>query len=58
MEPARRQAQDTNRLPPFFPLTGRYADYEASEVDTRTTDTWAEIKTYLARLRGNNRAVP
>jgi hypothetical protein len=52
------QAQQTNRRPPFFPLTGRYLDYKWSEVDTRDTDTWAEIKTYLARLRGNNRAVP
>ena len=52
------QARQTNRRPPFFPLTGRYVDYKASEVDPRESDTWAEIKTYLARLRGNNRKVP
>lgn len=51
-------AQQTNRRPPFFPLTGRYVDYKSYDVDPRTTDTWTKIKTYLARLRGNNRAVP
>jgi hypothetical protein len=52
------QAQQTNRRPPFFPLTGRYVDYKWYDVDTREADTWTEIKTYLARLRGNNRKVP
>jgi len=52
------QEQKTNRRPPFFPLTGRYVDYKWTEIDSRDGDTWAEIKTYLARLRGNNRAVP
>jgi hypothetical protein len=52
------QAQQANRRPPFFPLTGRYVDYKASEVDPRTTSTWAMIKTYYSRLRGNNRPVP
>lgn len=52
------QSQATNRRPPFFPLTGRYVDYKAYEADPRTTSTWTMIKTYLARLRGNNRAVP
>ena len=52
------QAQQKNRRPPFFPLTGKYVDYKSYEPDTRDTDTWAEVKTYLARLRGNNRKVP
>jgi hypothetical protein len=52
------QAQQNNRRPPFFPLTGNYLDYKWSEADTRDTDTWAEIKTYVARLRGNLRKVP
>jgi hypothetical protein len=52
------QQQQKNRRPPHFPLTGRYADYKASEVDPRTTSTWAMIKTYYSRLRGNNRPVP
>jgi hypothetical protein len=51
-------AQATNRRPPFFPLTGKYFEYKAYEADPRETDTWTEIKTYLARLRGNNRQVP
>ncbi len=52
------QAQQANRRPPFFPLTGRYEDYKSYEVDPRDANTWAKIKTYLARLRGNGRAVP
>jgi hypothetical protein len=52
------QSQATNRRPPFFPLTGKYMDYKGYEADPRTTSTWTMIKTYLARLRGNNRAVP
>jgi hypothetical protein len=51
-------AQATNRRPPFFPLTGKYVDYKWSEVDPQIASTWTMIKTYLARLRGNNRAVP
>ncbi|MDA1082710.1 MAG: hypothetical protein O2973_13780 [Gemmatimonadetes bacterium] len=52
------QAQKYNRRPPFFPLTGKYVDYKAYEIDPRDTNTWTKIKTYLARLRGNNRQVP
>lgn len=52
------QAQATNRRPPFFPLTGKYVPYKTYETDTRETDTWAKIKTYVARLRGANRSVP
>jgi hypothetical protein len=52
------QEQQTNRRPPFFPLTGRFVDYKSSEVDTRTTSTWTTIKSYYAALRGNNRKVP
>lgn len=52
------QDQQTNRRPPFFPLTGKFVDYKSYDVDPRQTSTWATIKTYLARLRGNNRAVP
>jgi hypothetical protein len=50
--------QQTNRRPPFFPLTGKFIDYRWSDADTRENDTWTEIKAYYARLRGNNRAVP
>lgn len=52
------QAQATNRRPPFFPLTGKYVDYKQYDVDPRQASTWSMVKTYLARLRGNNRAVP
>jgi hypothetical protein len=52
------QAQQTNRRPPHFPLTGRYADYKWYDIDSRGADTWGEVKTYLSRLRGNNRPVP
>ena len=48
----------SNRRPPFFPLTGRYVDYQWLDADPRITSTWTQIKTYLARLRGNNRQVP
>ena len=51
-------AQQTNRHPPFYPLTGKYVGYKWYEADPRYTSTWAQIKTYLATLRGNNRAVP
>ena len=52
------QSQSTNRRPPFFPLTGRYVDYQWLDADPRITSTWAQIKTYYSRLRGNNRKVP
>ncbi len=52
------QAQQPNRRPPFFPLTGRYEPYKLYEVDPREANTWALIKTYVARLRGNVRKVP
>ena len=52
------QVQQPNRRPPYFPLTGRFVDYKWSEIDPRESDTWAEIKTYLARLRGSGRKVP
>jgi hypothetical protein len=51
-------SMDTNRRPPYFPLTGRFLDYKAYEVDPRTTSTWAMIKTYFASLRGFGRKVP
>lgn len=52
------QTQERNRRPPFFPLTGRYVEYKHYDIDPQITSTWALIKTYLARLRGNNRKVP
>jgi hypothetical protein len=52
------QEQATNRRPPFFPLTGKYVDYKWYDVDPRNASTWSAIKTYLAALRGKNRAVP
>jgi hypothetical protein len=52
------QSQESNRRPPFFPLTGRFVDYKSYDVDTRTTSTWSLIKTYLAALRGNIRPLP
>lgn len=52
------QARATNRRPPFFPLTGRYETYKAYEADPRQTGTWTQVKAYLARIRGSNRAVP
>lgn len=52
------QEQQLNRRPPFFPLTGKYADYKEYDVDPRNASTWTLIKTYVARLRGANRKVP
>jgi hypothetical protein len=51
-------AMENNRRPPFFPLTGRFLDYKAYELDPRTTSTWTMIKSAFAALRGNNRKVP
>jgi hypothetical protein len=58
MTPDPCQAQEANRRPPFFPLTGRYVDYKRYDIDPQQASTWSQVKDYYARLRGNLRKVP